>query len=257
MSRFGIATIIAVVTLVAVGIFLKSPVRWLLGGFALATYLIVLGFGVAFIKLQFFCSAACRGKTGRMRVALTFDDGPDPATTPALLDTLRKHDAPGAFFLIGERALECPELLIRMLDEGHLIGNHTFKHAWWTNFLFGAALRNEIGRAQEAIHNAANIVPKYFRSPMGLTNPHLNGALNEAGLTLVGWDVRAFDRRRAPARVIARTVKNARDGSIIALHDGGVSASDMIATMTGMIAELRARGFSLVRLDELLGNSQS
>ena len=257
MSRFGIATIIAVVALVTVGMFLESPTRWALGGFVVATYIVALGLGVAFTKMQFFCRAACRGKTGRMRVALTFDDGPDPKTTPALLDTLRKYDAPGAFFLIGERALENPELLVRMLDEGHLIGNHTFKHAWWTNFLFGAALRNEIGRAQEAIHSAANIAPKYFRSPMGLTNPHLSGALNEAGLTLVGWDIRAFDRRRAPTEIIARIVKNARDGSIIALHDEGVSASDMIATMTGMIAELRDRGFSLVRLDELFGDSQS
>jgi len=190
-----------------------------------------------------------------MQIALTFDDGPDTAATPLLLDMLKQYGVRATFFCIGELASEHPEILRRIAAEGHLIGNHTFKHEWWTNFLFGRYLRSEIQRAQEAIRMAAGMTPEYFRSPMGLSNPHLGKALRLAGLALVGWDVRAFDRRSDPREAVARVLERARDGSIIALHDGGIPPARMVAAVEGIISGLRAKGYKLVHLEDLLDNS--
>jgi peptidoglycan/xylan/chitin deacetylase (PgdA/CDA1 family) len=90
---------------------------------------------------------------------------------------------------------------------------------------------------------------------MGLTNPHLKKALNDAALVLVGWDVRAYDKKNEPIDTIARVIGRTRDGSIIAMHDGGVSPEKLLATVSGVIIGLQSRGYRLVPLAELLDHS--
>jgi peptidoglycan/xylan/chitin deacetylase (PgdA/CDA1 family) len=251
MSRFALATMIAALALVALALSLGPPGRWWAMGAVAAAYLALLGLGVAFIRMGFFAKALCRGKPGGMRVALTFDDGPDPEATPRLLDLLKDQKVPATFFCIGERASARPDIVRRMAQEGHAVGNHTSRHAWWTNFLFGRRLREEIGRAQETLRDILGRAPRYFRSPAGLTNPHLPGALSRLGLTLVGWDVRPFDRGAEPQAVIERVARQARDGSVIVLHDGGARAEALVRIVAAVVAHLRSAGYTLVSLDEL------
>jgi len=252
MSRFCLATIIAAAGVVALALLVRGPGRWwAMGGVALV-YLAAVGLGVSWIRLGFFVPAICRGEEGANRVALTFDDGPDAEATPRLLDLLKQQRVPATFFCVGERAAAHPDLIRRMAAEGHSIGNHTFRHAWWTNFLFGRWLRDEIRRAQEALRGILGRAPRFFRSPAGLTNPHLGRPLRELGLVLVGWDVRPFDRGADPDRVAERVCRRARDGSIIVLHDGGVGAEALVRTAAAVIAALRERGYAFASLDELL-----
>jgi len=221
---------------------------WIASGFLIAT-----GLGVAFIRMRYFCDATCRGPADRKCVALTFDDGPDPNVTPHVLDTLRAEGIHATFFCIGERVRACPDLARRIVQEGHLIGNHTDRHAWWTNFLFGGGLCQAIARAQETIRDATGQTPRYFRPPMGLTNPHLNAPLRKNGLVLIGWDVRTFDRRtRQPEATIRRACAKIRNGSILLLHDGDVVPKTAVHIVKGIIDELRVRGFDIVRLDALI-----
>lgn len=220
--------------------------------FILTAYLTLLGLGVAFIHLRFFCDSLCRARTAGKRVALTFDDGPDPVVTPRILDVLRQQQVRAAFFCIGTNALAHPDLVRRIEAEGHIVGNHSFHHAWWNNFLLGPWLYNEISACQEAVYRAAGTRPVYFRSPVGLTNMHLPRALRKLKLVSVGWDVRAFDRgARDPQSVVNRVCGKVRAGSIIALHDGGVSPDTETAIVAGMIAALRSQGYVLLRLDEI------
>jgi len=100
----------------------------------LLAYLVIFGLGVAVLRLNFFCRAVCREETGGMRVALTFDDGPDPEVTPEVLSVLASHELKATFFCIGTKILQHPELARRIVAEGHTIGNHTHHHFWWTNF---------------------------------------------------------------------------------------------------------------------------
>jgi peptidoglycan/xylan/chitin deacetylase (PgdA/CDA1 family) len=116
-------------------------------------------------------------------------------------------------------------------------------------------LTREIVLTQQAIERAAGITPRYLRSPMGITNPHFPAALRKVGMTLVGWDVRTFDTIGAEAAAIGRISRHARDGSIILLHDGGVSPTRIVQIAGAAISELRSRGYGFERLDRLIEQS--
>src|SRR5579872_1722915 len=137
--------------------------------------------------MNFFCRAICRGALGRMKVALTFDDGPDAAATPEVLDLLKREGISAAFFCVGKNVAVHPEIVRRIADEGHLLGNHSYTHPWYISLLRAQGLRKEIERTQAAIEAAAGEKPRYFRPPSGMTGPNFPRALKATGLTLVGW----------------------------------------------------------------------
>jgi len=253
MSRFHTITILFALTALGAGLSLASPIRWFVLGLLLTAYLILFIIGVSVLKLNFFVSATCRGDPTAKRVALTFDDGPDPAATPGLLEVLRRHRIKAAFFPIGRKIRDDPEIIKQIDREGHILGNHSFRHVWWTNFLVSRALDREIGMAQKAIESAIGKVPAYFRPPMGLTNPHLKGALKKHGLSVVGWDVRPFDTTASAERVIQRVLKKIRNGSIIALHDTGRTPAELARLIDELVTKIEERGYAFGDLEELTG----
>jgi peptidoglycan/xylan/chitin deacetylase (PgdA/CDA1 family) len=253
MSRFHSLTILLVLTALGAGLSLASPVRWFVLGLLLIVYLILFILGVAVLKLNFFVGATCRGDSTAKRVALTFDDGPDPATTPSLLEVLRRHQIKAVFFPIGTKTRDYPEMIKQIDQEGHILGNHSFRHVWWTNFLISGALDREIRMAQEAIEAAIGKVPAYFRPPMGLTNPHLMRALKKHGLSVVGWDVRPFDTTASAEKVLKRVLKKIRNGSIIALHDTGRIPAELARSIDELVTKIEERGYTFGDLEELTG----
>ncbi len=253
MSRFHTITILFGLTALGAGLSLEGPIRWAALGILCVFYLLVFVLGVSVLKLNFFVDAICRGDAADRRVALTFDDGPDPATTPNLLTVLKRHQVKAAFFPIGVRVRDFPEL-IKLIDrEGHILGNHSFRHVWWTNLLIGDALDREISQSQEVIAKAIGRVPAYFRPPMGLTNPHLKRRLKKYGLTAIGWDVRPFDTRAQAGTVVARVLKKIRSGSILLLHDRGRDSADLASLTDKLVSELKNRNYTFSGLDELTG----
>ena len=253
MSRFHTLTILVVLTALGAGLSLASPIRWFVLGLLLTAYLVIFILGVSVLKLNFFVKATCRGDSTAKRVALTIDDGPDPVATRNLLEVLRGHQIKAAFFLIGTKARDYPEMIKRIDQEGHILGNHSFRHAWWTNFLISGALDREIRMAQEAIEAAVGKVPAYFRPPMGLTNPHLRRALKKHGLSVVGWDVRPLDTTASTEKVIKRVLKKIRNGSIIALHDTGRTPADLVRLTNELVTKIKERKYTFSELEELTG----
>jgi peptidoglycan/xylan/chitin deacetylase (PgdA/CDA1 family) len=253
MSRFHTITILVALTALGAGLSVTGPVRWLVLGLLVTAYLVIFIIGVSVLKLNFFVSATCRGDSTAKRVALTFDDGPDPAAIPSLLEVLRRHRIKAAFFPIGAKTRDYPEMIRQIDQEGHILGNHSFRHVWWTNFLISGALDREIGMAQEAIDAAIGKVPAYFRPPMGLTNPHLRRALKKHGLLVVGWDVRPFDTTASGEKVIRRVLRKIRNGSIIALHDTGRSPADLARLTDELVTKIKEREYTFGELEELTG----
>jgi peptidoglycan/xylan/chitin deacetylase (PgdA/CDA1 family) len=221
--------------------------------FLCISYFIIFSLGVSVLRLNFFCHAVCRGKAGAKRVALTFDDGPDPEATPAVLAVLDRYGIKAAFFCIGKKVAQYPEIARRIVDEGHIIANHGYHHFWWTNFSMFKGLNREMAKAQEAIKSVIGKSPAFFRPLAGLTNPHIDRALNENSLICVGWDVRPFDTRRKKKQVVNTIVRKIRDGSIILLHDTARPDGDITEIMEEVITILKKRGFSFSALDELTG----
>ena len=242
-----------VAALAGLAVFTDHPWRWPGFSLVLLAWLIWTSLGVTIPRLGFFLPVVHRGQIGNKAVALTFDDGPDPRVTPAVLDVLARHKVSAAFFVVGSRVQAHPDLVTRMDREGHLIGNHSYRHAWWTNFLWGKRLRRELVRTQEAVASVIGRRPAWYRPPMGLTNPHLAGALRETGLTCLAWDVRTFDTGSQPEQIKKRITGQVRDGSIILLHDRGRAPEEAAGLVNDTIALLRSKGYSLDRLDHLIG----
>lgn len=252
MKRFWIATgIMLPIIFILWGVLSGSQRMWIVSA-VWAVYGIIFFSGVAFLQLQLFCPAICRGKKGGNRVALTFDDGPDPRVTPQLLDLLGEEKVLAAFFCIGKKVQAHPQLAARIAAEGHLLANHTFRHKWWTIFLWRRWLVEEIEKTQEAIEQAAGVRPRFMRPPIGLTNPHYAGAMRITGLKLVGWSVRSLENLFSPDKVIERIRRGSDDGGIILLHDGGMQPDRLMAIVRQAIRDLRARGLEFERLDRLI-----
>lgn len=161
------------------------------------------------------------GNKSENKVALTFDDGPDVRYTPQVLDVLKKHDVKATFFLIGARAKEHDDIVKRIHDEGHAIGNHTFWHPNLPKEKLDR-LHWEITETENTIENIVGFKPRLFRSPYGALNEEMVKMLGDMDNLIIGWDVDTLDWKQINADEIAdNALSNVKFGSIILMHDGG------------------------------------
>ena len=179
-------------------------------------------------------------------VALTFDDGPGPKTGK-LLDDLKKAEAPATFFVVGPNAKNQPELLQRMIAEGHEVGNHTWNHRSLPS-LSSSKIRSEIDRTNEAIAEAIDEPASLMRPPYGAHNA-ISNRLAQAPVIL--WDVDTLDwKHRNADKVVEATISQTRPGSIVLMHD--IHAST-VAAVPRILSQLKAKGYTFVTVSELLG----
>ena len=217
-----------------------------------AGYLCLVSLGVFCPGCGMFGTMLCRRPDAGMRVALTFDDGPDPESTPALLTLLNRKGVEATFFCVGRRAEQYPDIARSIAAQGHLIGNHSYEHGHLTNLYSVKHLRADIAHAGQVIEGITGIRPSLFRPPMGLTNPRVFRVARELNLRVVGWSARGLDTKRESAEVIRRILRDVGPGGIVVLHDGGTNAETLVRTVDTLIDKLRAAGYQQVRLDKLL-----
>lgn len=157
-----------------------------------------------------------RVSTREPAVALTFDDGPDEATTPRVLEVLERHGARGTFFMVGERAARHRDVVARAVAGGHAVANHSWDHPSFRR-LSGAQRRLQIRRCGEAL---APDDSRLFRPPYGEQSPASLLDARRCGYRVVCWDVVPEDWRDDPAeRLVERTLRRLRRGSIVVFHD--------------------------------------
>lgn len=195
-------------------------------------------------RAQAFGPAVTSFRTDRREVWLTIDDGPDPASTPRVLELLREHRARATFFLIGERVTRHPELARRIVAEGHTIGNHTLTHPASTFWRASPArIAAEIDGCTGALILANAPFEHYFRPPVGIRNFFLNSQLTARGMMLVLWNARGLDGGNAePVDALARIAPQIQPGSILVSHEGGVRADrrlDYLERLLGFLGEQR------------------
>jgi len=194
------------------------------------------------------------------KIALTFDDGPNPAVTPLLLDLFDRYSVSATFFLIGKFARACPDLVREVSARGHLIGNHTETHA---NLIFQshAGIREELTRCQEAISAATGAAPpRWMRPPYGYRSPLLGGEARGAGMRgIVMWSKICWDwKPQQPRRLIKRLADVARpgkpQGDIVVLHDGdhralGGDRHHVVAALEHWLPRWRDAGNEFVTIE--------
>ena len=160
-------------------------------------------------------------------LALTFDDGPNPACTPLLLDLLAEHGIPATFFVLGDRAQAQPQLLRRMVAEGHVIGNHSWSHpnlALSSN----AKIRTQLTETRTTLEQITGVPVKFFRPPFGARRPATLAIARDLGMTPVLWNAMTGDWKepsgeKIAAKLAAKIDHLTRSGRAanIVLHDGG------------------------------------
>lgn len=176
-------------------------------------------------------------------LSLTFDDGPHPGNTPALLDVLDRHAVRAVFFLCGARVAEHPEIARDIAARGHVLGNHTMHHdnlGTWGPDEIEADLRATNAVVEDAVPGA--VVP-YFRAPYGQWGDSRQAA-DRLGMRRVDWrlDVADWEPQTATA-LYERLVDGAQPGAVILLHDGGGDRIPTVDAVDRFIPEMRARGW--------------
>ncbi|WP_166242742.1 polysaccharide deacetylase family protein [Paenibacillus turpanensis] len=204
----------------------------------------------------FFMSGSKKEK----QVALTFDDAPDDKFTPQVLDILKENGVKATFFVVGWRADKYPDIVKRMVKEGHIIGNHSYGHANLSK-LNDTEYQKELDKTQASIRKTAGYEPRLLRPPYGeITESEAEWAINQ-GFTIVHWNVDSEDWRQiASDKVIHNVFKDVRAGSIILQHSGGGVGQDLSGTVQALpkiIERLKSEGYKLVTLPELLGVTKS
>ena len=186
-------------------------------------------------------------------VALTFDDGPNPDATPAILDVLGEEGVAATFFLLGRHADRWPGLAGRVAAEGHAVANHGYHHRKlvWRSPRY---VRDDIALGAAAVERATHRRPRLFRAPHGHRSPWVTPLARAAGQRTVGWTLGVWDSDRPGTHAIADRVIRAADcGAIVLLHDGDGydPLGDRMQTARALpliIRGLRERGFSFATL---------
>ena len=190
----------------------------------------------------------------RLEVALTFDDGPDPAVTPQVLALLAAAGVTASFFCIGVRADAHPDVVQAIVRGGHSVENHSLTHPGHFACLMPASLRRQVDGAQAILTARAGRPPCFFRPPMGFRGPPLDGVLARSGLRHMAWTRRGYDaRRRDPARVLRRLLRDLAAGDVLLLHDGNAARTQanqpvVLAVLPALLTALAARGLRAVSL---------
>ncbi len=194
------------------------------------------------------------------KIALTFDDVPDPRFTGKVLDVLKEHHVKATFFAVGERAKKHPGLVKRMHQEGHAIGNHSYNHAQ-LNKLSLHKFKDQIERTNQVIKSITGIEPRLIRPPYGEINEEQLQWARKNGFKVVNWNVDSLDwKGLGKDEVMSNILSTVGPGSIVLQHAGGGVGSDLTGTieaLPGIIKELRSKGYTFVTLPEMLGLPES
>ena len=179
------------------------------------------------------------------KVALTFDDGPSRQYTEKLLEGLKERNVKATFFVLGENIDEHEDIIKRMSDEGHLIGNHTYHHVNLKKTDFNSACE-EISKTNEKIEKITGKKMEYIRPPFGEWNEKL---LKETDMSVVLWSVDPFDWKDQNTSIVTeRILREAKNGAIILLHD--IFKTSVEAALN-IVDELKRRGFHFVTVDQI------
>ena len=237
-------------------LFRPPPLGWALA--AMLGYVGLVVAGVLILRLRVFVDAIVRGPRGASGVVLTFDDGPDPVSTPRVLDALEQAGAKATFFVIAKKAEAHPDVVRAIVGRGHSLGLHSYAHDRLFSLRTERSVLADLEQGLDALARITGERPTLFRPPVGHTNPIIARAADKLDLTVVGWSVSGRDgtRHASSESVVARVRRGLRDGAIVLLHDAAERGSHepVAPSALGAILDaIHAERLDVVPLTDWLG----
>lgn len=197
--------------------------------------------GITIPKYNYFTKSIF--ETSNNKILLTFDDGPCPINTPKILDTLKKHNVKAIFFVIGEKAELNKELLERIINEGHFLGNHTYTHSYYFALISKSNVIIEIEKCNQILNSYIKKM-KYFRPPIGILNPIIVRYLKKEKYVIMAWTFRSLDTIiKNPNRLKKRLLNKSKAGNIILLHD---NLNQTQLMLNAYLKEAKLKGLNFV-----------
>lgn len=192
--------------------------------------------GSYFIQLNYFLNSKNKLSLTN-NVTLTFDDGPHPIYTPQVLNILKKHNIKATFFLIGKNIDGNENIVQRIEEEGHFIGNHSYSHVNTFPIWSTEKIKEDILKCNEKLRSL-NIETNLFRSPFGVTNPNIAKAIRELNLQSIGWSLRTYDTTSSSKeQLIAKVKQSVKGGDIILMHESAAFTAESLEEIIKVIHE--------------------
>lgn len=246
-------TIIVLCTLlwiVLIGLNFIYPIHWFWFLISILFFISIEFYGAYFVDSGFHIKTINFVKTNEKIIALTFDDGPLPQRTEKVLNVLKIFNAKATFFCIGNRIKGNENLLRRIHEEGHLIGNHSFSHSNLFDLSNTKQMTKDLQAGNEEIKKVIGKSPLFFRPPFGVTTPYLAKACRKLNFDVIGWNIRSLDTTiKNKEELVERIIKRIKPGSILLLHDT-VDGVDL--ALEDILNYLKQNNYKVVELDKLI-----
>lgn len=219
----------------------------------LLVFLVWLGmtsWGSFDIRLGYFVKTLCHNPNEKNRkIAITFDDGPHEMTEK-VLDLLQKYQASATFFCIGIQIEKYPEILKRVINDGHVVGNHTYSHSNSFGFFSTNRILEEITKTNDLLSKFTKNKIKLFRPPFGVTTPNVARAIAKAQHHVIGWNIRSLDTvTEDENEIFERIKKKVQPGGIILLHDTSLKTVNVLERL---LLFLQSEDYKMITVDQLL-----
>lgn len=224
-------------------------IKWLVFFLVLFTWLSITIWGSFDIRSNYFTKSYCKGESLDKKIAITFDDGPTLITND-VLDILKKHKAKATFFCIGTQIENHPDIFKKIIEEGHLIGNHSYSHDKGIGFFSTLKVVQEIQKNDLVIEKYLGRKTQLFRPPFGVTNPRFARAIKQTGHFVIGWNNRSLDTViDDDNKILKRITEKINPGGIVLLHD---TSSKTTRVLEQLLLLLQTENYIVTPLDELL-----
>jgi peptidoglycan/xylan/chitin deacetylase (PgdA/CDA1 family) len=231
--------------------FFLNPLPMPLFALPVLVYFLILVWGSSQINSNYHLPTVCQGVSiSGKEIALSFDDGPDLLITPGVLDILKKHNVKASFFCIGKKIEGNEKLLQRIVDEGHVLGNHSYSHSYLFDFFGSAKIKEELNKTNWLVEKITGKQMHYFRPPYGVTTPNIATAIKEANFSCIGWSIRSLDAvSKNETEIVNRVSSQLTPGSIILFHD---TAPHILPVLEQTLLACKKNGFNIVSLNDLI-----
>ncbi len=182
-------------------------------------------------------------------IAITFDDGPNKEFTPKVLELLKKYHVKGTFFLIGKQVEENSEIVKEMIQQGHIIGNHTYSHSNNFGFFKTEKVISELKQTNAIVEKLVGLKMNLFRPAFGVTNPRISKAVKSLNLTPIGWNIRSLDTTKiSQEKIFNKITQNIKKGDVLLLHD---TNKKTVEVLEQLLIFLEKRNLKSVTIDQL------